>query len=235
MKSKSVFTLIELLVVVAIIGILLSILMPSLSSARGVAKTAVCLSNVKQLSYAYLQYSDENHQKTIPMPATTNTAWFEYIYPYHGSEKIIQCPSVDHSGSGWRWGSNVTGWGGDSGWMKHNGMDASGSYGINGFTYNDLTWSSELAFKNLADPENPSNTPLFMDMTWVDAWQHGSNANPTTTDGSGGSMARVYLYRHVNYKTNVSMIDGSAKTIPVTNLLQLDWQKDPTYRVLPRL
>jgi prepilin-type N-terminal cleavage/methylation domain-containing protein len=59
--SKS-FTLIELLVVIAIIGILASILMPSLSMAREKARIAVEISNRKQIYTATVMYADENNQ-----------------------------------------------------------------------------------------------------------------------------------------------------------------------------
>ena len=49
MKRRSFFTLIELLIVIAIIGILVTLLMPSLAGARETARRAVCMSNQKQL------------------------------------------------------------------------------------------------------------------------------------------------------------------------------------------
>ena len=50
LKNKS-FSLIELLVVVAILGVLMSILLPSISKAKEKTKAAVCLSNFKQVGY----------------------------------------------------------------------------------------------------------------------------------------------------------------------------------------
>lgn len=50
------FTLIELLVVVAIIGLLLSILLPSLSKAREQGRIAVCLSNMRSIGQAANSY-----------------------------------------------------------------------------------------------------------------------------------------------------------------------------------
>lgn len=59
MKRKG-FTLIELLVVVAIIALLISILLPSLSRARELAKRAVCSSNLRGIGQGLHIYANDN-------------------------------------------------------------------------------------------------------------------------------------------------------------------------------
>jgi len=59
------FTLIELLVVVAIIALLISIILPSLRSAREQGRTTVCLGNQKTLANAFVQYAAENADAVV--------------------------------------------------------------------------------------------------------------------------------------------------------------------------
>ncbi len=70
--NRRAFTLIELLVVVAIIALLISILLPSLRSARQQARVTVDLSNFRSLSMAHWMY------------ITDNNGWFVDVGLSHG-------------------------------------------------------------------------------------------------------------------------------------------------------
>ena len=61
MKRKA-FTLIELLVVIAIIALLVSILLPSLNTARELAKRAMCQTNLNGLGKSLMLYESSNEK-----------------------------------------------------------------------------------------------------------------------------------------------------------------------------
>ena len=65
-KSKHGFTLIELLVVIAVIAVLMSILMPSLRSAREQARRAVCLNHISSAGKLLLMYAQDNEERLPP-------------------------------------------------------------------------------------------------------------------------------------------------------------------------
>ncbi|WDE98864.1 prepilin-type N-terminal cleavage/methylation domain-containing protein [Lentisphaera profundi] len=128
MKQKR-FSLIELLVVIAIIGILASIILPTLGKAREKSKKALCKSNLKQLGLSMMMYADDNNYKA----PFTSRAWGgrqtydDFLSGYDGREtlstaqvaaallssnsfgegstNIYRCASDD---SAWAYGNNTT-------------------------------------------------------------------------------------------------------------------------------
>lgn len=83
-KAARAFTLIELLVVVAIIALLISILLPSLSCARNQAKATKCGAMLKSLATGLTAYATEN-KDWIPGRNTTGVGFF---LEYAGSNPV---------------------------------------------------------------------------------------------------------------------------------------------------
>jgi prepilin-type N-terminal cleavage/methylation domain-containing protein/prepilin-type processing-associated H-X9-DG protein len=108
-SKKSAFTLIELLVVIAILSILAAILFPVFARARENARRTSCLSNLKQLGLAAMQYTqdyDENYPAGFFSTTSSHTPpdgyfwvnylwfWPQILHPYHKSTQVFYCPSA---------------------------------------------------------------------------------------------------------------------------------------------
>lgn len=82
----SFFSLIELLVVIMIIAILASLLLPALSKARGTAKRAACMNQLKQIGTAAFFYSADYKEFIVPYRkgADSDKDWGTYTNMWYG-------------------------------------------------------------------------------------------------------------------------------------------------------
>lgn len=76
-KQKSAFTLIELLTAISVIGLLISMLVPALSSARKTAKSAICLTRLRTAGQGLVLYANENKDSLVParLPKLNDEHW----------------------------------------------------------------------------------------------------------------------------------------------------------------
>ena len=118
------FSLIELLIVIAIIGILVSILMPSLGRARESARNVLCMNNLKQMYTGFHVYARDNSgyylqtklvsQEDVSLHAWKTSQAVHLRENYMGTDfSSFYCPLDDRSETMrqnmWNWGGGPGG------------------------------------------------------------------------------------------------------------------------------
>jgi len=224
-QGRRGFTLIELLVVIAIIAILAAILFPVFAQARDKARSAQCLSNMRQMGNALLMYTqdyDESFHKGAGMVtpaangfgANNNTrGWFHWPWfygPYTKNAGIFDCPSSPDKAQDTL---AVTDWGND------------GNYGYN---YSGLTRDQGTPPRSLAEIDQPADTFVFFDSgdpavvegtnNWTKLLEELDLNLNCDINQIGAAYSKECALRHSG-RVNVAFVDGHAKSISWSQFL----------------
>ncbi|RRJ94345.1 DUF1559 domain-containing protein [Opitutaceae bacterium TAV4] len=209
--SATAFTLIELLTVIAIIGILAAIIIPTVGKVRESARTAQCVSNLRQLALASQAYGADNKDTIVPWRInSTAPYWTTSLAPYVGVKKppsgdvensVFMCPVVKpNMNSGATPTDGVT----TPAYTYYREDRIFTRYTINlHITDGGGTW--ERISAKYSQIEHPTKTYLFLDL-------FGGNG--------GGRWMNSYLAYPHKEKLNVAFVDGHVAS---KNKTQMDY------------
>lgn len=215
-KPSKVFTLIELLVVIAIIGILASLLLPSLSKARKKAVQTTCLNNLKQNGIGINLYSEDNDGHS-PATIIAGKRWSSYLFednylptPTAGNSSFFLCPSAtpntwqSTNGNAYTYGMKD--------WQNRTaGSGVSGLVVDQGWTGAERTWIlneivDPVNFQFISDSYHTTQkkqfyaTIPFSTTLVIPTWYHTQNkVNGLFVDGHAVASTRAQIINNYNY------------------------------------
>ena len=91
-RRQSAFTLVELLVVVAIIGLLVGMLVPSLTRARDLAQMTICMTHLDGLAAANHLYSEASDGHYVPAASDIFYGYSGNLHRWHGVRNGVGQP-----------------------------------------------------------------------------------------------------------------------------------------------
>jgi len=205
------FTIVELLVVIAIIAVLVGLLLPVLANSREKARQTSCLSNLRQIAAATLQYA-QDWEDMLPMSGYETIDAFgrpcfvsmgSSISPYLGDRKILACPANPdaYDTSDYVEALGITG--GECGVGK-------GGYGS--YALNDAVFVSGNAPHLKLFPQKPIKLSELRFASETVFGYDGNVANGNQCNFA--QFAPAIEGRHLG-KCNVSFADGHAKALSV--------------------
>ena len=190
MSRRAGFTLIELLVVIAILA---AILFPVFAKAREKARQSSCLSNLKQIGLAEMQYEQDYDEMTASYSShpgsTAQYVWYDMLAPYMKNTQLLKCPSGTGTGVS-HYGPNIT------------------NVGTNGSTGQAYLY----CFRSTANFQMPAETLLFSESS---SGSYVRYNYPTAVQGltsphnDGANVA--FFDGHAKWMSNSAMISATAQ------------------------
>jgi prepilin-type N-terminal cleavage/methylation domain-containing protein/prepilin-type processing-associated H-X9-DG protein len=230
-RRRRGFSLVELLVVVGIIAVLVGILMPALTRARRQANAASCLSNLRQLAYAYGLYVSDNGGKSFTYDGGNSGYWVPLLRPtYGGVDAVMLCPDAREPATIRRSSTGITGTAFEA-WTKVTvDRQPIGSYTLNGYLYRydeigrGGTNNPNANFQG--PPQDSASVPLFGDGIWPNGWPRETDPVPGNLydHDKGNMMGRYCIVRH-NKAVNMVFADGHAALTQLDQLWTLTWSR----------
>lgn len=226
--------------VVAIIGLLISILLPALTGTSRRTKTTLCQANLKQIMQANIAFASSNDGYSVrtlePNPDAPKGGnwWTSSLFEFRHPGNLVFCPEASTGPTPTMGTLNIgarhESWFDGVQYPNASDKPETGSYGHNMFVsrFNgSMTnwgfpkshhWSGRLngAYAN--------EVPLFLDAIWTGGYAYNTDAPGSVEGLMSGQTNRFALRRH-DGKVNAVLLDGTVKTMDLSELWSLRWNK----------